>query len=115
MRKVAILTTDHLEDFFVYDRLLEAPLKSLGWESSEVSWHTKNHNWDQYDAVVVRSTWDYQAHCEDFLACLQVIDNSSAVLCNSMSLIEWNISKRYLKELENKGVPIIPTLWADEL
>jgi hypothetical protein len=115
MRKVAILTTDHLEEFFVYDRLLQTPLKNLGWELSEVSWHAKNHNWDQYDAVVVRSTWDYQAHCEDFLACLQVIDNSSAVLCNSMSLIEWNISKRYLKELENKGVPIIPTLWADEL
>ncbi|MFQ3207046.1 MAG: glutathione synthase/RimK-type ligase-like ATP-grasp enzyme [Glaciecola sp.] len=115
MRKVAILTTDHLEEFFVYDRLLEAPLKSLGWELTEVSWHAKNHNWDQYDAVIVRSTWDYQAHCQDFLACLQVIDNSSAVLCNSMSLIEWNISKRYLKELENKGVPIIPTLWADEL
>nr|WP_297349874.1 hypothetical protein [uncultured Glaciecola sp.] len=115
MRKAAILTTDHLEEFFVYDRLLEAPLKSLGWELTEVSWHAKNHNWDQYDAVIVRSTWDYQAHCEDFLACLQVIDNSAAVLCNSMSLIEWNISKRYLKELENKGVPIIPTLWADEL
>lgn len=115
MRKVAILTTDNLEAFFVYDRMLEAPLKSLGWELTEVSWHAKNHNWEQYDAVIVRSTWDYQAHCQDFLTCLQVIDNSSAVLCNSMSLIKWNISKHYLKELENKGVPIIPTLWADEL
>ena len=65
MRKVAILTTDKLEDFFVYDHMLEAPLRKLGWESIEVSWHTKNHNWDQYDAVVVRSTWDYQAHCDD--------------------------------------------------
>jgi hypothetical protein len=98
MPKVAILTTDNLDAFFVYDRLLDDPLKSLGWESTEVSWRVKNHNWDQYDVVVVRSTWDYQA-----------------VLCNSMSLIEWNISKRYLKELEDKGVPIIPTLWADEL
>jgi len=115
MRKVAILTTDHLEEFFVYDKMLEAPLKSLGWDYTEVSWHAKKHNWDQYDVVVVRSTWDYQAHCQDFLACLQVIDNSSAVLCNSMSLIEWNISKRYLKELEEKSVSIIPTLWADEL
>ncbi|MFT6328137.1 MAG: hypothetical protein ACJAYN_000056 [Bermanella sp.] len=115
MPKVAILTTDNLDAFFVYDRLLDDPLKSLGWESTEVSWRVKNHNWDQYDVVVVRSTWDYQAHCQEFLACLQIIDNSSAVLCNSMSLIEWNISKRYLKELEDKGVPIIPTLWADEL
>jgi glutathione synthase/RimK-type ligase-like ATP-grasp enzyme len=115
MRKVAILTTDKLEDFFVYDQMLEAPLKQLGWAYSEVSWHAKNHNWDEYDVVVVRSTWEYQAHCEEFLACLQEIENSSATLCNSMSLIEWNISKTYLKELEDKGVPIIPTLWAEKL
>ena len=115
MRKVAILTTDKLEDFFVYDRMLEAPLRNRGWESTEVSWHAKNHDWNQYDVVVVRSTWDYQAHCDDFLACLQIIENSSAMLCNSLSLIEWNISKRYLKELEDKGVPIIPTLWLDTL
>lgn len=115
MRKVAILSTDHLEDFFVYDRLLVAPLKNYGWEASEVSWHVKNHDWDQYDVVVVRSTWDYQAHCEAFLSCLQSIENSSAILCNSMALIEWNISKDYLQELEQKGVPIIPTLWAESL
>jgi glutathione synthase/RimK-type ligase-like ATP-grasp enzyme len=115
MRKVAILTTDNLEEFFVYDRLLEAPLKALGWQASEVSWHTVKHNWDQYDVVVVRSTWDYQASCDAFLACLQTIEKSSAILCNSMSLIEWNISKRYLKELEDKGVPIIPTVWAEQL
>ena len=115
MSRVAILTTDKLDDFFVYDQLLKAPLQKLGWEYSEVSWHVKEHDWDQYDVVVVRSTWDYQAHCEDFLSCLKTIENSSAILCNSMSLIEWNISKHYLKELEEKGVPIIPTLWADEL
>jgi glutathione synthase/RimK-type ligase-like ATP-grasp enzyme len=115
MRKVAILSTDDLEDFFVYDRLLEAPLSKLGWQPTEVSWHEQNHNWDQYDVVVVRSTWDYQAHCDAFLACLRTIENSSAALCNSMALIEWNISKCYLKELEVKGVPIIPTIWADEL
>jgi glutathione synthase/RimK-type ligase-like ATP-grasp enzyme len=114
MRKVAILSTDNLEEFFVYDRMLSAPLMKLGWEAVEVSWHEINHDWDQYDVVVVRSTWDYQAHCEDFLNCLQTIEQSSAVLCNSMALIEWNISKRYLKELEEKGVPIIPTLWVDD-
>ncbi|MFT5277695.1 MAG: glutathione synthase/RimK-type ligase-like ATP-grasp enzyme [Glaciecola sp.] len=115
MRKVAILSTDNLEDFFVYDRLLSAPLKELGWEAVEVSWHETQHNWDHYDVVVVRSTWDYQVHCQEFLSCLQTIHQSSAILCNSMSLIEWNISKKYLKELEEKGVPIIPTLWVDEL
>ena len=113
MRKLAILSTEHLEDFFVYDRMLIEPLKKRGWEASEVSWHASNHNWDQYEVVVVRSTWDYQAHCDAFLKCLRNIDASSAVLHNPLSLIEWNISKKYLKELEDKGVPIVPTFWVE--
>lgn len=115
MRKVAILSTDNLEGFFVYDRMLTAPLKELDWEATEVSWREKNHNWDQYAVVVVRSTWDYQAHCDAFLDCLRTIEQSSAILCNPLTLIEWNISKRYLKDLEEKGIPIIPTLWVEQL
>ncbi|MDT0582163.1 MULTISPECIES: hypothetical protein [Alteromonadaceae] len=114
MRKLAILSTDHLEDFFVYDRMLVEPLNKLGWEVTEISWHTSNHDWDQYDVVVVRSTWDYQAHCDAFLDCLRRIDASSAQLHNPLSLIEWNISKQYLKELEDKGVPIVPTYWVEK-
>jgi glutathione synthase/RimK-type ligase-like ATP-grasp enzyme len=113
MRKLAILSTDNLEDFFVYDRMLIEPLAKRGWEAEEVSWHKENHNWGQYDAVVVRSTWDYQAHCDAFLTRLREIDASNAQLLNPLKLIEWNVSKRYLKELEESGVPIVPTLWVD--
>ncbi|MBF7073617.1 hypothetical protein ISG33_09445 [Glaciecola sp. MH2013] len=113
MRKLAILSTNNLEDFFVYDRMLTEPLAELGWEAIEVSWHEKNHQWNQYEAVIVRSTWDYQAHCDDFLNCLNNIDKSSAILLNPLKLIEWNISKRYLQDLEGKGVPIVPTVWIE--
>ncbi len=113
MRKVAILTTDELEEFFVYDHLVDAPLLEQGWETEEVSWKDTGTKWDQYDVVVIRSTWDYQSDPEAFMACLEKIEASKATLENSFKLVSWNISKGYLKDLQEKGIPVTPTRWQD--
>lgn len=113
MKHCAILTTDNLEDFFVYDQMLIEPLRQQGWVADEVSWRKKNVDWDQYDVVIIRSTWDYQQDAEAFLDCLQKIESSSARLENCLKIVEWNISKAYLKDLQNQGVAIVPTLWFD--
>jgi len=111
MRQLAILTTDELEEFFVYDHLIDEPLRDFGWETVEVSWRDANVKWDQYDVVVIRSTWDYQSDPNAFVACLKKIESSKAVLENSFNLVTWNISKDYLKDLQEKDIPIVPTHW----
>lgn len=111
MKQVAFLSTDNLHDFFVYDSLCYAPLAALGWQARDVSWHAKDICWDQFDVVVIRSTWDYQDTPQEFLACLSAIDSSSARLENSLALVKWNLSKNYLKDLQQHGVNIVPTLW----
>ncbi len=63
--------------------------------------------------MIVRSTWDYQQHPEAFLACLTQIDASSATLLNPLPLMQWNIEKHYLKDLQDKGVPIVSTRWSN--
>ncbi|GAA0856357.1 hypothetical protein [Aliiglaciecola litoralis] len=113
MHKLAILTTDDLEEFFVYDHLAYEPLEKMGWSVEEVSWRDQSVDWNWYDVVVIRSTWDYQAEPEAFLRVLEQIEASSAALENSLALVQWNISKDYLKQLESKGVPIVPTIWCD--
>ena len=70
-------------------------------------------DWNNYDVVVIRTTWDYQEDVEGFMACLQRIEASSARLQNSLKIVEWNISKNYLKDLQNQGINIVPTLWFD--
>lgn len=115
MKRCAFLSTDNLEDFFVYDMMVAPHLESLGWEVEEVSWHDTKLNYDEFEIVVVRSTWDYQAHEKAFVECLKKIDRSSAVLENSLKTMQWNISKTYLRELNAKGIPIIPTIWCDQL
>lgn len=34
-------------------------------------------------------------------------------LLNSPEILEWNIDKHYLRELEKLGMPIIPTIWLE--
>ncbi|QHJ11936.1 Cycloserine biosynthesis protein DcsG [Paraglaciecola mesophila] len=113
MKRCAFLSTDNLEGYFVYDELLYAPLKQVGWHVDAVSWHDSNIDWNSFDVVVVRSTWDYQQHAREFMQCLRRIEDSRAVLANSLRLLTWNISKEYLKDIASQGISIVPTIWLD--
>ena len=111
MKKIALLSCDSLEGFVCYDELLIAPFAAAGYKAEMVSWRA-DVDWDQYESVIVRSTWDYQDFQEDFLRVLDDIDRSKARLENSLALMKWNINKMYLKELEESGVFIIPGKFA---
>lgn len=113
MKRCAILTMDSLEDFEAYDDLLEQPLAALGWQMEMVSWRSETVDWDDFHAVIIRSPWDYQDDADGFLAVLAKIEASSAHLENSLDIVKWNIDKEYLKQLESRGVNIVPTLWRE--
>jgi glutathione synthase/RimK-type ligase-like ATP-grasp enzyme len=113
MKRCAFLSMDSLADFFAYDQMLFEPLLKQGWLAEEVSWRKLNVNWNDYDLVVIRSAWDYQQDPVAFLACLKQIEISSARLENSLKIVQWNISKDYLKDLQNQGINIVPSLWFD--
>ncbi len=88
MKKVVFLSMDNLAGFECYDRLLFEPLEKLGWQVETISWRKPDVNWDEYNAVIVRSTWDYQSDPQKFLILLEKINNSSTHLENNLSLIE---------------------------
>ncbi|GEA12126.1 hypothetical protein [Alteromonas sp. KUL49] len=113
MPSIAFLSTDKLEDFFVYDDMLIAPFRDRDWHVQTISWHDKTIDWNTFDYVIVRSTWDYQQHAVEFQACLATIESSSATLLNPFALMQWNIEKTYLKDMQNQGVDIVPTVWSD--
>lgn len=110
-KKVALLSMDSLKNFHTYDKLLIEPMNKLGWIAEEVSWRNEKVDWNDYNAVIVRSTWDYQNDYEKFLKVLEKINNSSAHLENELELIKWNMNKNYLYDLESKGVRIVNTIW----
>jgi len=111
MKKCILLSMDQLDDFECYDSLAIEPLAQLGWHAEEVSWRDIQVNWNDYEAVIIRSPWDYQDDSEAFLSVLEKVEQSSAVLANSLETVKWNINKNYLAELQQQGVMIVPSLW----
>jgi hypothetical protein len=102
---------DNTNNFFTYDKLLIEPMKNIGWDAEEISWRNESVDWNDYNAVIVRSTWDYQKDHKKFLDVLEKINNSSAHLENDLELMKWNMNKKYLFDLEQNGVRIVNTLW----
>ncbi|GGW84385.1 ATP-grasp domain-containing protein [Alteromonas halophila] len=111
--KLAFLSTDNLEDFFVYDELLIPYFNDAGWAVETISWHQKGVDWNSFDAVIVRSTWDYQTAPQAFSTCLTEIGESDTHLENPLPLMRWNMRKTYLRDLTDNGVATIPTVWLD--
>ena len=105
---------DDLAGYVSDDRLVVEPLEKLGWNVEIVSWRDKTVDWNDFEAVVIRTTWDYQREPEAFLNVLREIDNSKARLENSLKIIKWNLSKIYLRELESAGIKIVPTVWDEK-
>jgi glutathione synthase/RimK-type ligase-like ATP-grasp enzyme len=114
MKHCAFLTLDERGDFVIDDEHAIAPLGDLGWRISTVSWRQTGIPWREFDAVVVRSTWDYWDDVPCFLEVLSRIDRSTR-LANPLDVIHWNLSKSYLRDLEGKGIGIVPTAWPDTL
>ncbi len=111
MFRIAFLTMDSLNGFVAYDGLVREILQQRGIVVEEVSWRAVNMDWSQFDLVVIRSPWDYQQHCNDFLEVLAEIDKRRCCLQNSLEIVRWNIQKTYLKQFEQAGVAIVPTQW----
>lgn len=115
MPRCAFLTMDNLDEFEVYDELLIEPLSKRGWSVDMISWRDRQADWNMYEAVIIRSPWDYQQDAKRFMNVLEEIDESTARLENALNLVKWNIDKQYLRELENQGILIVPTLWGNQL
>lgn len=109
MPNCAFLTIADTEGWFIDDDLVHEPLRDLGWNIENVPWDAAT-DWDVYDLVIIRSPWNYQQNLNRFLEVLDNIEASQATLLNSRELVQWNLNKNYLFELERKGVELVPTL-----
>ena len=67
--------------------------------------------WEQYAAVLIRSTWDYHLRPAAFLEWAERVERSGIALWNPAPVVRWNADKRYLGELARAGVPVVPTEW----
>jgi glutathione synthase/RimK-type ligase-like ATP-grasp enzyme len=73
-----------------------------------VDWDNATANWEQYEAAIVRSPWDYHRRYPAFLAWLDVVSAATSLL-NSADIIRWNSNKEYIAEFMEAKIDVIPT------
>ena len=108
-KRVALVTCREEANLAADDRLLPPELARRGISASAQLWDDPNVDWTSFDAVVLRSTWDYHLRPEEFARWIAARESEGVPLWNPPALVRWNSHKFYLRDLEEKGVAIVPT------
>lgn len=87
-------------------------LAERGAETATPAWSDPDVDWGGFDLVQLSSTWDYHERADEFREWLHRA-GAATRLHNPPELVEWNMDKRYLRELEERGLPVVPTIWAE--
>jgi hypothetical protein len=90
-------------------RIIEA-LAERGVGATIASWDDPATDWDAFEIVVVRSTWDYARRRDEFLGWVERVGER---LHNAPGLIRWNSDKRYLGDLVDAGHRVVETRYVE--
>ena len=111
---IALVTTQaargHDHDLDILTAALDAA--SQQWQI--VNWDDASLDWSQFAIAVLRSTWDYYARLDEFVAWVDRI-SAQTTLCNPAEIVRWNVDKRYLQEMSEQGIPVMATTFVSQL
>jgi glutathione synthase/RimK-type ligase-like ATP-grasp enzyme len=107
--KIAIATCAGRDDTAIADAPLIAALETLGMETQSCVWNDSSLSWHRFEAVVVRTTWDWHANVAAFGTWIQRV-SARARMLNSPQTLGWGLDKRFLLDLAASDVPVVPTL-----
>jgi hypothetical protein len=110
---IVFVTYDGLSAGDPDDLLALEILGRSGYRAGFVDWQDRVFDFAACPLVVLRSTWNYHLFVDEFETWLKRVA-SSTVLVNSLELVRWNLSKKYLSELERRGIDIVPTIFVDQ-
>jgi glutathione synthase/RimK-type ligase-like ATP-grasp enzyme len=109
VRRVALATYDAAPDLAPDDQLLADALERARIRAAPAVWSDRSVDWRSFDAVVIRSCWDYHRRHAEFVAWLDALDASRRPVWNPTSMMRWNSDKRYLIDLARRGLATVPT------
>ena len=108
--RVALVTCAAYPELYEDDLLLARALEKLGISACPAVWSDTMVNWASFDALVIRSPWDYFERNTEFRTWLDARIASGVLMCNSGDILDWNYDKRYLQDLAAAGVSVVPTI-----
>ena len=111
---VGILTCARLPELLESDQKLIPLFKQYNINAKAVIWDDDSIDWTTFDYLLFRNTWDYYQKENTFNDWLKKMESLGIKTLNPLAVIQQNKHKFYLKELEKKGVLILPTIFLEK-
>lgn len=111
-RRIGLVTSAELFPLLPQEELLRRAFEAKDWQAKGVVWTQKPaaEVATSFDAIVIRTPWDYHQDPARFLAWLDAIEAAGCRVVNPIETIRWNIDKGYLAELAEMGLSVVPTI-----
>lgn len=107
---VLLVTCSGLPEGEYGHEALDAALRERGLDARWVVWDDLAVEWSDAAVIAVRSTWDYDTRAGEFLGWASGL---GPALLNGARVFRWNTDKGYLLDLQEAGLPVVPTAAAD--
>ena len=114
MKQIAFATSSQLPSLTDDDRLAIEWLQRQHVQVQPLVWDSRPQRARDYAGIVIRSCWDYHLKPQQFLDWLGQTEAQGVPLWNSARVAAWNLDKRYLQYLGERGVAIPPTVWLEK-
>jgi glutathione synthase/RimK-type ligase-like ATP-grasp enzyme len=110
LRRICFVTCRTWPEISESDRLVQRALEAQGAAVEARAWNAPDAVWEGFDAIVLRSNWDYHFEPDAFVGWLDRLERAGARVFNPPALVRWNLTKAYLLELGRAGVPTVATV-----
>lgn len=92
IHKIGLLCSREYKDSVIDNKLIIEAFSDRHIDACEVVWDDEADNYDDFDAVIVRSTWGYHKHYKEYLKVIDSI-SSKTIMLNSPDIIRNNSDK----------------------
>ena len=106
--QVAFVTYHKEPDLTQDDKILMQYLVQKNIAVSPVLWDDATINWQQFDAIILRSMWDYFERPDEFNQWLDKLELLGCKVLNPLSVVKWNQNKNYFDDFSKKGIGLPP-------
>ncbi|MGH7495010.1 MAG: ATP-grasp domain-containing protein [bacterium] len=113
MKRIAFVTYAKYPNLTEDDAITLPLLQELGIQTYAAIWDEPVLHWEKFDAVILRSCWNYHHKPKVFRRWLDLQAAAGVRLWNPAKIVRWNMDKIYLRDLAARGVTIPKTFWIE--